>query len=111
MKYILSITLILTFTSCKKEEFKGDLKTIYNAYNSNDTLVFKSIKTGEIISYVIMNKKNNIYDLPPTIQSRESSAYIYYKDLTNNSKELQLLQITSFYGNLYVTFGDFEKLF
>jgi hypothetical protein len=111
MKYILSITLFLTLFSCKKDEFNGNLKSIYDAYNPNDTLIFKSIKTGEIIKYVITNKKNNIYNLPRSLQSRESSAFVYYKDLTNNSKEIQLLQITSFYYNLYVTFGDFGKLF
>jgi hypothetical protein len=112
MKYLIPVTLFFIMASCgKEEEFTGETKSIYDAYNPGDTLVFKSIKTGDSITYAITRKTNDIKSLPPSLESRETSASIFYKDVTNNSGESRLVEITSFYYNVFLTFGDYEKLF
>lgn len=60
MKKIYIILFSIILISCKKYEFSVFEQQLYDIYNVGDTLVFVSIKTEKIVTYVITDKTNYV---------------------------------------------------
>jgi len=102
MKKIFAFLILLSIISCKKYKLSKFEKELYEIYNVGDTLTFESIKTGNIIRYVITDKTNEIYS---NFDTRERLVTVNYrnvdKPLNTDPNNTYKPEIFSIYNNKY----------
>ena len=83
MKNLLLLLILLILFSCRKFKFNEVENEMLQVYSIGDTLIFKSVKTGDIENFVIMDKTNDIESLAPLSFARKHNARIKYRNIKN----------------------------
>ena len=110
--------LLFFFISCKKFNFNEFEREMMTVYNVGDTLVFQSVKTGNIESFVIMRKVNessHYYQDEP----RKHHGDIGYRNLkkpiiTDDHErypDLFIIANGKYHNGIHVSFEDFYVWF
>jgi hypothetical protein len=81
IKYSVIIVLLLFLVSCRKFKFTDVENEMIQVYTVGDTLVFKSIKTGVLERFVIMNKNIDYSTNGALSFVRKHAAIVSYRDL------------------------------
>jgi len=81
MKNCILIFFVATIVSCHQYDLNNPERQIYKTYNVGDTLLFTSIKTGNIQSFLVVSKDDEIYPNGFGNHSRHREACIFYRNL------------------------------